>query len=134
MPSVAIASQVRTMVPPQHARFPSERIMERGPTMRPVLRSSLVLAFVIAGTIGLRQPLFAQNADPAAVAKADAAQTAADAAIAKRVAAEAVVAGEQAKLKTAAQALANANAEELKAPGRRPRREKGGNRKARRCQ
>src|SRR5579872_3687912 len=90
--------------------------MERGQFMRPVHRSLFPLAFVAAGLIWQR-PLAAENAasDPAAVAKADAAQKLADAAIDKRKAAEAVVAGEQGKVKTAAQGLAKAKADESKA-------------------
>ena len=60
--------------------------------MRPTLRYSAALALAAAASVCLVPALFAQEvaADPAAIAKADAAQKAADAAIAKRVAAEAV--------------------------------------------
>src|SRR5258708_37765377 len=81
--------------PSRHARFPCERSRERGPTMRPTLRSSLVLALVAGGSFCCHRPLPAQNAaDPAAVAKTEEAQKGADAPSARRMSAVAVDADE----------------------------------------
>src|SRR5215510_5581843 len=101
-----------TVPPEKHAISFRKSAIERGRTMRPMLRSLPVLTFVVATSLLLDRTVFAQDADPAAVAKADAAQKATDEALAKRKAAEGVVAEAQTKVKVAAQGLAKAKADE----------------------